>query len=378
MKNSISNCSKIRILTKILATGCALSMGLSYKLWFQERPFPTVAAFRLFPNFHHPYDYIIPATALAGLLGILLSRNPRYFLLIFLISSIVLGIQDLNRWQPWFYQYNCMFFVLVFFDYRCDDQKHQEAILTIFKVMIAAVYFWSGLQKLNPNFLADTFPWLMEPITNRLGEGSIAHFSFLGKAFPLLEAGTGILLLLQPVQRFAFYGILFMHGFILFSLGPLGHNYNFVVWPWNIVMMAAGFFLFFDEQPTSFMSIRKMLHYHSMKFIMALFVLMPILNFFNHWDSYLSHNLYSGNTANGVISISDSVYAKLPPQIQKYAYAEDSQQRISIKYWCMQELGVPPYPEQRNFEGVKNSIYSYAKDSTEVMLTFTPKLQVGQ
>lgn len=88
---------------------------------------------------------------------------------------------------------------------------------------------------------------------------------------------------------------------------------------------------------------------------------MPLLNFFNLWDSYLSHNLYSGNTSGGVVYVSDSVENKLPEAIKPYSIGELNQNQITIKYWCMMELGVPAYPEKRNFEAISNTFINMQK-----------------
>ena len=105
--------------------------------------------------------------------------------------------------------------------------------------------------------------------------------------------------------------------------------------------------------------------------------MLPLFNFVNLWDSYLSHNLYSGNTSNGVIYISDALETKLPEKIRKYSLGELNQNQITIKYWCMMELGVPAYPEKRNFESITSTFYKYATDSSEVYLLYTPKLKVS-
>jgi hypothetical protein len=242
--------------------------------------------------------------------------------------------------------------------------------------MIAAIYFWSGLQKMNPNFLADTYPWLMEPLAAKIGETTIKNLDWLGNLFPIIETLTGIALFFSPVKKVAVVLLLLMHLFILFVLGPFGHNYNPVVWPWNIAMMGISFILFFNNESISISQIMETMRYHSLKIVFVLFLMLPLFNFVNLWDSYLSHNLYSGNTSNGVIYISDSVETKLPEKIRQYSLGELNQNQITIKYWCMMELGVPAYPEKRNFEAITTTFYKYATDSSEVYLLYTPKLKV--
>lgn len=373
-----NSCAQIRIITRIIAVACLISMLLSYKLWLSDRMFPLTPAFEFLPELHHPFDIILFCVTILLLICITILRNPQKFIIVFLISALLLAILDQNRWQPWFYQYALMLFIVSFFDFRCDDTKQQQAIVTIFKLMIGAIYFWSGLQKLNPNFITDTYPWLMEPITNHMSEVEISKIDWLGKAFPIIEMLTGIGLFLSPTKKGAIVLLFMMHLFILFVLGPFGHNYNPVVWPWNIAMMLFAFVLFWKSDSIPISHIKSMLHYHSIKIVVFFFIMMPLLNFFNSWDSYLSHNLYSGNTSNGVIYISDAVESKLPNEIKLYSKGEINLNQITIKYWCMMELGVPAYPEKRNFAAVTKNLYKYASDSSEIYFMFTPKLKLSE
>lgn len=372
-----NTCSQIRIITCITAVACLVSMILCYKLWLGERLFPLTPVTALLPQVNHPFDIILFVCAIVLLICISIFRNPQKFIIAFLCFALILALLDQNRWQPWFYQYILMFFVLSFFNFRCDNIKHQNAVITILRLMTGVIYFWSGLQKLNPHFLADTFPWLMEPITDHLGANSINHFKLAGHAFPLIETGAGIALFIRPIRKAAVIAVLLMHLFILFVVGPLGHNYNPVVWPWNVAMMCFVMVLFYNNEVFDLEMIRSMFRYHSLKIVTFLFIMMPLFNFFNLWDSYLSHNLYSGNTSNGVIYVSDSVKNKLPEAIKPYAIGQLNQNQITIKYWAMQELGVPAYPEKRNFEAITKTFYKYAADSAEVYLMYTPKLKIS-
>jgi uncharacterized membrane protein YphA (DoxX/SURF4 family) len=370
-------CRQIRLITRIIALGCLSGMLLCFGLWRSTRNFPLSPVFST-SEIPAPYDLIFPVLAFSALLLIILLKNPQKIILLFLIAALFLALTDMNRWQPWFYQYVLMFFILVFFNYRCDDVRHQDSILRLFRLMIAAIYFWSGLQKLNPNFEADTLPWLLEPLVSEPGTTSAGTLKLLAGLIPLIEVGSGILLLLPRLQRTGMYCAVGMHLLILYILSPLGHNYNPVVWPWNITMIALNIILFFPERGASSIGYREMLRFHSIKIVTLLFVLMPLLNFFNRWDSYLSHNLYSGNTSNGSVFITDSVAAALPANIRPYAIGEQDEKQINIKYWCMQETGVPAYPEQRNFERVAGFLQKYSTDKKDVFLLYVPKLKAGR
>jgi len=363
---------QLTLVTRLLAIACITSMVLCYKLWLVERNFPTTPVFNFLPIINHPFDYLLPILCIISLILIII-KPIKKFILIFLITAILLALFDLNRWQPWYYQYIMMFFVLSFYSENKSNEKHQKAILLCFKIMMAGIYFWSGLQKFNPNFVSDTYLWLMEPSKIYLGANFIDKLDWLAYAFPVIETLTGISLLITPIKKAGAVLAIIMHLFILFTLSPLGHNYNQVVWPWNIFMIIINYILCFKVSASTKNDWKGFNKFNSIRFVLIVFILFPLFNFFNKWDSYLSHNLYSGNTSGGLIYVSDSVKQKLPVHIKKYFNESNT---MNIKYWSMMELGVPPYPEKRNFEAVTKTLYPYADDKSEIYLEYTPKIKV--
>ncbi len=86
-------------------------------------------------------------------------------------------------------------------------------------------------------------------------------------------------------------GLIAMHACILLAIGPLGHNANTVVWPWNIAMILFLLLLFRHGDPSASEILWGSTRFHRMA--LALLGLAPALSFFNVWDSYLSAALYS-------------------------------------------------------------------------------------
>src|ERR1043166_7245643 len=143
-------------------------MLLCYKLWLGERNFPLcpIYSWLQVPSFIHLVVFVGACILLACIATI---RVPRGLITGFAILGTCMALLDENRWQPWFYQYVVMFFALASLD---NTDENKKRTLNLLRFMMAAIYFWSGLNKLNPNFPNDTFPWLMEPITNHMSPGS--------------------------------------------------------------------------------------------------------------------------------------------------------------------------------------------------------------
>jgi hypothetical protein len=186
--------------------------------------------------------------------------------------------------------------------------------------------------------------------------------------------GIGIGLMTKKYRARAILGALGMLGFVLLTLGPLGHNWNNVVWPWNIAMALFVIILFWRTEDFSFGDALWMKNIPFQKFILVLFVIMPILSFFNLWDSYLSSALYSGNTNGAQIYISDSVRHKLPNAVQPYVIRTGANEHILDYYhWSFGELNVPTYPETRVYKGIVRDICAYADTTADVMLVVRGK-----
>jgi uncharacterized membrane protein YphA (DoxX/SURF4 family) len=361
---------QLRLIKLVLALGMIAGILLSYKLWLTERFFPHTPIFSFIPQPPFPADMIMLALAIALLLFIAFAPAPRRMIIAFCILFSVILILDQNRWQPWVFQYFCMMIMLLFVSWKRDDHIRHSHVVNAFRLIIAGIYLYSGLQKLNPKFFSDTYPWLLEPLTREPGPFLLS----LAYAFPAIEIFMGIGLLFRRTRRIALVFAVIMHVLILLDMSPLGHNYNIVIWPWNIAMICFAIVLFRRDAPP-LKAYRKSLRHRPVVVMFLLFWIAPALSFFNVWDSYLSASLYSGNTSNGVVWFTDDVRAKLPAEVQGYVQGGFNQNQLPVKYWSMMELGVPGYPEKRVFVNVKNHLEQYATgDSSDVYLLYSERL----
>src|SRR5688572_8473665 len=102
--------------------------------------------------------------------------------------TAVLASRDQMRWQPWFYQYAFMLAALGFCSPDVHEEK-RETLLNSYKLIVANIYFYSGLQKFNPAFVNDILPWMFQPIAKVLPPSlHVIPMSF-GFLIALLEMG---------------------------------------------------------------------------------------------------------------------------------------------------------------------------------------------
>jgi hypothetical protein len=87
---------------------------------------------------------------------------------------------------------------------------------------------------------------------------------------------------------------------VLACLGPFGHGWGIIVWPWNVYLFATEMGLFLAPHSNCFQAVRtNWLAWMAM----GIFVMAPVLGIWGLWSSMPSFKLYSGNVETGVITL---------------------------------------------------------------------------
>jgi hypothetical protein len=241
------------------------------------------------------------------------------------------------------------------------------------RLIVAAIYFWSGAQKLNPYFAPGILPWLAPPLA--------AHFPALlrmaGYAAPFLELGCGIGLLGRRFRTPAMAALIAMHVSILLAIGPFGRAANTVVWPWNIAMIVFLLLLFGNSGAGAREILWGRAGFH--RVTLVLFVAAPAFSLFNLWDSYLSAALYSGNKNQGAIYMTEAVADHLPDALdQDVSQEADGMDKLLVNDWSFDEMNVPAYPEIRIYKSAARKLCQFAAKPSDVRLEVRSKAVPGK
>ena len=95
--------------------------------------------------------------------------------------------------------------------------------------------------------------------------------------------------------------------------------------------------------------------------VLLLFAILPLLSFFNLWDSYLSGALYSGNLTSATIYANDHGKDSLPEAIRShFVHTSPDTNVINIQRWAFEELNVLPYPETRVYKQIAKAVCKQA------------------
>jgi uncharacterized membrane protein YphA (DoxX/SURF4 family) len=338
---------RVRWLRLTLCGAMLSGMLCCLSLWVSTREYPLAPVL--------PQGLILPPDCGPWLLGLTLASLVvaawffRPAILFFLIATLYLYGCDQNREQPWIY----MYWVMLLLNFLPEP-----VTLAACRLALSIIYFWAGIQKLNGSFFGQLPAWFVQPATNwGLPHGIVESIKFCVVITPFLEIFIAIGVWFRKARRFAIAIAAILHVAALLFLGPLGHNVNRVIWPWNITMVVLIVILFAAKEPVSFsQALRELRRSLCGSMIIGLYGLLPILSFFGLWDSYLSFALYSYNAANAEIYVSPSFLGHLPPELRAYVYpVKNYNPAMQLPYmfeysmWAEADIGVPPVPEPRAY-----------------------------
>jgi len=332
-------------------------------LWLATRDYPLVPML--------PHWLILPPSCGPWLLGLVLASLVaalwffRPAVLFFLTTTLYLFGCDENREQPWFYIYWVMLLL---------NFLPEPIALASCRLAFSLVYFWAGVQKLNDTFFNEVPAWFVQPAKDWGWPNAIVtSISVCVILTPFLEVIIATGVWFRKTRWFAIAIAVILHIAALLFLGPIGHDVNRVIWPWNIAMIALLVVLFATgEQLSPVQTLSELRRSWSGVLVVGLYGLLPLLSFFGLWDSYLSFSLYSYNLAKAEVYVSQSFLNHLPPKLRNYAYpVKHYNPRFQLPYmfefsmWAEGEMGVPPLPEPRGYLVMYRHICAYANKNDE-------------
>lgn len=326
-------------INRLISVSLIIQTLISLPLWWPSlREFPLAP---MIPGLNWAnMGTIMYITLLVSLVLLLIRPLEKRFTILVVVLSFLLVLEDENRLQPWLYLYAFMLLSSVL---SSGHSIERQALYNIF-LILGLSYFWSGVQKVNLFFGIEMFPWLAE----FTGQGTfLRNHPFVGCAIGMTEGLAGLCLFIRKLRKMAGLVIILMHSFILIALGPLGHNWNQVVWPWNICF-ATILSLLIWSNPGQFKPFRpSRLSYR----IVCLLVLgvFPVAGIFGHWDHFLSGGFYSCVVPEAIFYYHEDDRDRIPSSSVPFQMFNRGTQEefVLLDQWALDHLKVPVYPEMR-------------------------------
>jgi len=339
---------RMQFLRIVVTFSLVVSICLSFNLWGGYRYFPSVPVFD-FKFSLAPYDAIVIGLSCVLLFASVFLRKTRLFIFLALLLNISLVLFDLNRLQPWFYYYNAILFVFLFYDGRVDDSNKYTGVFIILQFIIASVYLYNGFSKLNANFVSNDFVTIIKPLKSLLTERQFVFVSKIGITIPYLLMFIGLGLIITPIRYLAITLGCFIHLCLFIFLFPSSTNQNYALWFMNIVFLIMLFILFSSKTKQRYFSPAILFQKPLFYLIMILFWVLPFFNSQNKWPNNLSGNYKSSNSASIELILGKQQHNLLPFYIKHFFKQKDTLFTLQYNEWCLNELKIDCYPENELF-----------------------------
>ena len=340
--------ARLDAVVRVLAVAVLACLACSWRLWLSTRRYPLVPLLGLVPPFPWPFDAVVLA-AFAGLLvAVVLRPRSRGLLAAVGAGFALLFAQDRSRMWPSFYEFFLL--VLVLLSRRpAGGPDEPRRLLAGLQFVVAAVYFWGGVQKLTPEFFHGEFPWFVAPLAARVPAvepwlPGLAVVAAVGEAL----CGVG---LLTRFRGLALGELLVMHAVIGVCIGPLRDGWNVAAWLWSLASAVLAWLLFRGPPGFRWSALFAAPLRNSLPQLAAVVLvgILPVLDNLNRWDSALSFNVYTGNVSRARILLSPEAATRLPAELAAHVSLENGRAVLDLDAWAMRQFNAGVYPARPVF-----------------------------
>jgi hypothetical protein len=366
--------------TRCIALAFIGGMLTSFRLWWKPALFPSLPLFAPLTNIPSGVSNVLAVALVLALAGMVLTTK-RFAAIIALAAVVLLTLLDQMKWQPWVYLYLLLMLPLTI------PGRSERLILFYWQLVIAGIYLWSGIHKINTNFVDGFFGRIMSNVFGAsILEGGLAPY--LGYCAGILESLAGVGLLFNRTRKPALIFAIAMHAAIVGYIVVHDHlQFNVVLVPWNLAMIAFNMLLFARFNSNAMACAKQLWKNKSRKLadafpvgVVLVFVwILPVFNFTGHVDHYLSFSLFSNKPSSFYVAVRDDQLGKVPALVRKHTVniaGLSGGQIIDVDAWARDELGVPFYPERRVF--TKLSSFFCALGAEEGSIVFLEVKQHGK
>lgn len=347
------------ILVVSLLSGCFLSLPL----WTGNRLFPYAPMIRFLSSV--PTSFLFYSFCIVSIVNLV---KPHKWL--FLSNLFFLGLliaQDQNRLQPWVYIYILFVVSLCVARFRAITDAQ---LIPIFQIILIFIYFWSGIHKINENFIHTAFHDILSHFFQTENEVWLQKLLPLGYVIPLIEMLISIGFMTSTYRNTALFLAISTHAFIILYLCTA--KQNLIVIPWNISMICLDLILFNKLLTENrFRNLRTQFQPFWTLIYLLIVAVMPLFNWAGYCDDYLAFSLYSQKNKLFYIAISDAYLNRFNHQLDDYFSKMDNDisggRLIDVNKWALKELNVPVYPEYRVFKQMSQHFCKYDIPSTDLI-----------
>ena len=328
---------RMAYIKNILTIGLLVSVLSGLHLWCGEREFPYAPAIQGY-YLDGIWEIVLLAMYCVLLLASMFLRKQRLLLFFSMLLAVVLVLADVNRLQPWFYFYNAMLLVFVFYNGRVDDSNKFTAYFITLQLVFASVYFFAGLNRLGTGFIEEEFSHTIAPLQQVLSERHYLFFLRVGVTLPFALLFMGLGLIITPIRYLAIALVIIFHAVLFFIMLPAFGTYNYALWISQLVFIFLAMFLFSGKTKQRYFSPSFLFNLPLFYVLVILFLILPFFNQSGRWPQYLTLDFKNKKPGLHTVGLEQAAYNQLPNYERSFCKVKQGNYEIDYESWCLHEL----------------------------------------
>ena len=344
---------RINLIRTTLVLSLLISVLLSLNLWCGDRSFPVTPILHV--NWlNSSFDFIWIVLVILFWITSLFLRFQRVFIFLACLFCFFLILFDLNRLQPWFFMYNSLLVLFIFYNGRVDEPNKNTSFFIIIQLIFASFYFFNGISCLNDQFVKESFEVIISPVQTLVSE---RHFIFLKKTgflVPYLLMFIGLGLMISSIRYLAFSLAFLLHLILLVLFFPSANHLNYSLWLSNLTFIFLLFFMFSGNINPPIYSLILLFNRILFYPVFLFYIILPFFNSTNKWPDFLSSNSKGGNNKVLEIKINKDIKQQLSSYERYFLVPTDSLFFVDYQNWCLHELNSDCIPSERVFNSILN------------------------
>lgn len=334
-------------LALVICLAFIAQLFISFDFWGAgSRMFPLIPIFEYLPfQYGIVFNQLLFWSFIIALLVTAFLNFKKYSIPVLFVIYFIWLMQDVMRIQAWSYHYLLLLALLWIYHFR---KYYPKEILFLMRFVMVMTYLWTGIHKINLHFAEVVFPWLMGivPVFEKLGD-----ISTLGYLLAIFEILLGIGLLWRKSRKITVVLITIFHLLILILL--IIDKWNYVVYPWNLVIIALIWLLFWKKDEETEAKASSIWNFWPAYIVFFLYGIAPGLQPFNLWPYDLCQMMYTGLSTEMRFcfdekSISLGTLGTCVPHtaLRQIDPIGENKWSLNMDDWAMQEFNLPTYPAE--------------------------------
>lgn len=341
-----------------------LLVGVTWRLWLSPSEFPQVPLLRFAIALPTVFDRSALALLLASTVGSLvagpagLQRWRHLSLLVSVGCLMILFVTNQHRLQPWAFQISWVLLAIAL----C----RAVIALRMLRVFVVSIYFFSGLSKIDYQFVYTTGREFLDGLVGLVGLSIELWPESLKIAvtlsFPVVEVFIAAALVARRTRTLAVLLAIGMHVTLFVLLGPLGLGHQPGVLLWNLVSAALVGLLFWKGPnaagdsgiPADAPPRRYRLQPLAVGMLCVVSAA-PLLEPLGRYDHWLAWGLYAPHNSRVRMLVDERAAEQLPDSLRAHLQpiaGDWPAVYVPLDRWSIDCLSVPIYPQARFQVGV--------------------------